>query len=458
MPVIGLPAARRTRACVGTVEAIERRAHRRRPRAALRHARDRSTACRRARAPSSPAASGSPTPTCCRAAATRRARLFERLLGAAQRRRPAGRGVRSPRPAAARQLPAGLLAPGAGQHRHEPAAGRRNPPSSAPKRKPRKDRAIVTKLPGQVVLVLQGGGALGAYQIGVGTRHCTRRVSSPTRSSAGRSARQRLDGWANRDLNVGVIVSLAPNLKPFTDLLGVDEATVKKVLTSWGPGRYDAWLDKDGKAFRPDGSRRAADSARVRPRRGEPAHWTGFGLGDVLERLRRRDPDARLGIFFDARLNNRDQYPVSAKSGSFNTRGTPDLVTSKLRRCTSTSSPSRRGRRLRAVSTRRQRSTRRPTSPRGGCGLFTLIAESTSADVDRTVVVNHLVDAQAPVGAIGEIPFDGLPGRQAEQRRPRSAREPKRSKRSRRPLRIDQVQVLMHASGLVGVERPGCSS
>ncbi len=46
----------------------------------------------------------------------------------------------------------------------------------------------------------------------------------------------RLDGWANRDLDVGLIVSLAPNLTPFTDLLGVDEATVKKVLTSWGPG------------------------------------------------------------------------------------------------------------------------------------------------------------------------------------------------------------------------------
>ena len=28
---------------------------------------------------------------------------------------------------------------------------------------------------------------------------------------------------------------------------------MKKVLTSWGPGKYDAELDKDGKAFRPDG-------------------------------------------------------------------------------------------------------------------------------------------------------------------------------------------------------------
>src|SRR4029453_18184138 len=64
---------------------------------------------------------------------------------------------------------------------------------------------------------------------------------------------KRLDGWPNRDLNVGAIVSLAPNLKPFTDLLGVDVETVKKVLASWGPGRYDAFLNKDGKAFGPDG-------------------------------------------------------------------------------------------------------------------------------------------------------------------------------------------------------------
>ena len=49
-------------------------------RAALRHRRAPRTACRRARARSSPAASGSPTPTCCSAATTRRARLFERLL------------------------------------------------------------------------------------------------------------------------------------------------------------------------------------------------------------------------------------------------------------------------------------------------------------------------------------------------------------------------------------------
>jgi cytochrome c5 len=40
----------------------------------------------------------------------------------------------------------------------------------------------------------------------------------------------RLDGWANRDLNVGAIVALSPAL---------DEATEAE-FRSWGPGRYDA--------------------------------------------------------------------------------------------------------------------------------------------------------------------------------------------------------------------------
>jgi hypothetical protein len=64
---------------------------------------------------------------------------------------------------------------------------------------------------------------------------------------------KRLDGWANRDLNVGAIIALSPNLKPITDLLGADETTVLKVLKSWGPGKFDARLLMDGKAFRPDG-------------------------------------------------------------------------------------------------------------------------------------------------------------------------------------------------------------
>jgi hypothetical protein len=142
---------------------------------------------------------------------------------------------------------------------------------------------------------------------------------------------KRLDGWANRDLNVGAIVSLAPNLKPFTDLLGVDEATVRKVLASWGPGRYDAVLDKDGKAFRPDGGQAGTLIPPAFGLAGVNLHtWTGFGSVPYWNAYVAVTQMHGSGTFFDPRFNDKDQYPVSAKSGSGNTRGTPDLVTSKL--------------------------------------------------------------------------------------------------------------------------------
>jgi hypothetical protein len=43
----------------------------------------------------------------------------------------------------------------------------------------------------------------------------------------------RLDGWANRDLNVGAIIALAPDLSVVSALLGADDATVRKVLNGW---------------------------------------------------------------------------------------------------------------------------------------------------------------------------------------------------------------------------------
>ena len=123
---------------------------------------------------------------------------------------------------------------------------------------------------------------------------------------------KRLDGWANRDLNVGAIVSLAPNLKPFTDLLGVDVATVKKVLASWGPGRYDAFLNKDGKAFRPDGKQAgtlippafglAGVNLATSTGSGSVTYWNAYvgvtqmhGFGNVLRRpIQRQGSISRL--------------------------------------------------------------------------------------------------------------------------------------------------------------------
>ena len=133
---------------------------------------------------------------------------------------------------------------------------------------------------------------------------------------------KRLDGWANRDLNVGAIVSLAPNLKPFTDLLGVDVETVKKVLASWGPGRYDALLNKDGKAFRPDGKQAGT---LIPPAFGlagvDLATSTGSGSVTYWNAYVGVTQMHGSGTYFDARFSNKDQYPVSAKSGSWNTRG-----------------------------------------------------------------------------------------------------------------------------------------
>jgi hypothetical protein len=142
---------------------------------------------------------------------------------------------------------------------------------------------------------------------------------------------KRLDGWAARDLNVGVIVSLAPNLQPFSDLLGVDVATVKKVLNSWGPGRFDAELDKDGKAFRPDGRQAGTLIPPAFGLAGVNLHtWTGFGSVTYWNAYVAATEMHGSGTFFDARFNNKEQYPVAAKSGSGNTRGKPDLVTSEL--------------------------------------------------------------------------------------------------------------------------------
>jgi hypothetical protein len=142
----------------------------------------------------------------------------------------------------------------------------------------------------------------------------------------------RLDGWANRDLNVGKIVSLAPDLSPYTKLLGVDEATVKKVLASWGPGKFDAELNLDGKAFRPDGKPAATLIPPAFGLAGVNNHtWTG-GWGNVSywnAYVANLELSGQ-GTFYDERLMNKEQYPVAAKAGFGNKRAETDMVTSKL--------------------------------------------------------------------------------------------------------------------------------
>src|SRR5262249_27810124 len=61
--------------------------------------------------------------------------------------------------------------------------------------------------------------------IGIQCAFCHSTVDNSVADGVG----HRLDGWANRDLNVGAIVALAPNLQPLADLLAVPVDTVRAV-------------------------------------------------------------------------------------------------------------------------------------------------------------------------------------------------------------------------------------
>lgn len=151
----------------------------------------------------------------------------------------------------------------------------------------------------------------------------------------------RLDGWANRDLDVGTIVSLAPNLQPVADLLGVDVPTVKTVLASWGPGKFDAELFLDGKAFNPqqvtDGvvTGTNVSAATLLPPAfglaGVNLHtYTGWGSVTYWNAFVANLEMHGQGTFYDPRLNDPVKFPVAARAGFGNVRNSPDLITPKL--------------------------------------------------------------------------------------------------------------------------------
>ncbi len=142
---------------------------------------------------------------------------------------------------------------------------------------------------------------------------------------------ERLDGWANRDLNVGAIVALAPDLSPFATLLGVDQTTVRTVLLAWGPGKFDAELVLDGKAFRPDGQSGATLIPPAFGLAGVNLHtWTGWGSVTHWNGFVANIEMHGKGIFYDPRLNDATKFPIAAREGFGNIRNDPDLVTPKL--------------------------------------------------------------------------------------------------------------------------------
>lgn len=141
----------------------------------------------------------------------------------------------------------------------------------------------------------------------------------------------RLDGWANRDLNVGAIINLSPDLSAFAKLLGVSEDAVRTALAAWGPGKFDAELVLDGKAFRPDGKTAATLIPPAFGLAGVNLHsWVGWGSVPYWNAFVANLEMHGKGRFFDPRLNDATQFPVAARNGFGNVHNDPDLISSKL--------------------------------------------------------------------------------------------------------------------------------
>jgi hypothetical protein len=152
---------------------------------------------------------------------------------------------------------------------------------------------------------------------------------------------RRLDGWANRDLNVGAIIALSPDLTPFESLLGVDRDTVVAVLTSWGPGKFDAELVLDGKAFNPQQMSNGVVTGTDVPGAtlippafglaGVNLHtWTGWGSVPYWNAFVANIEMHGKGNFYDPRLDDAEQFPIAAANGFGHIENSTDLITPKL--------------------------------------------------------------------------------------------------------------------------------
>lgn len=143
----------------------------------------------------------------------------------------------------------------------------------------------------------------------------------------------RLDGWANRDLDVGTIVSLAPDLSAVASLLGVDQNTVRAVITQWGPGRFDAELFMDGKALGSDGKPHPTLIPPAYGLAGVNLHtWTGWGGVSHWNAFVATLEMHGKGTFYDPRLDDASRFPIAAANhfGHVSTPPDQDRVTRKL--------------------------------------------------------------------------------------------------------------------------------
>jgi len=213
---------------------------------------------------------------------------------------------------------------------------------------------------------------------------------------------------------VGAIIALAPDLAHFTSALGVDDATVRAVLYSWGPGRFDAELMLDGKAFRPDGRSAATLLPAAFGPAGVNLHtYTGWGSIPYGNALVANLEMGGLGTFYDPRLADAQRFPVAAKSGSFGVQHDPDLVSSKL--------PALHAYQLSLVAPKPPRGSFNPAAAARGRTLFNQKAQCASCHVPPTfsepgwnmhspeeIGIDDFQSSRSPDGQYRTTPLQGL--------------------------------------------------
>jgi mono/diheme cytochrome c family protein len=134
-------------------------------------------------------------------------------------------------------------------------------------------------------------------RVGVTCALCHSTVDNLVMPGIGR----RMDGWPNRDLNVGAIIALSPAVT----------AAQKAVYTSWGPGKYDPRYNQDGK-----------NTPLVLP----PA----YGLAKIENETYTAEGPISYWNAYVAVTQMGGQGNFSDKRLGIDVKHSPDLVTSKL--------------------------------------------------------------------------------------------------------------------------------
>lgn len=143
---------------------------------------------------------------------------------------------------------------------------------------------------------------------------------------------ERLDGWANQDLDVGKILGFVNN-QALASILNVDRETFNSVVNAWGPGQFAPVLLLDGKVTKPNGELATLNIPPAYGLQGLTHEtYTGWGEVSYWNRFIGVLDMGGQGNFSDPRLNDPEKFPLAVERGAFNvTVEGEDLVAPKLR-------------------------------------------------------------------------------------------------------------------------------